>query len=142
MPYNQRRSQLPAYFPAYPFGYGLSYTEFAYSDLSVPESVDVGEPVSVKVSIENTGDRAGDDVVMVFVKDLYTSVVQPEKKLVGFQRVSLNPGEKQESSFTITPEQLSLYDKNLNSVVRVFCPYHCLADISKSLFRIFLQAPA
>jgi beta-glucosidase len=75
--------------PLYPFGHGLSYTTFAYSDLEVPESVPAGKPVNVSVTVANTGARAGDEVVQVYVSDREASVPVPIRKLVGFKRITL-----------------------------------------------------
>jgi beta-glucosidase len=94
--------------PLYPFGHGLSYTTFAYSDLEVPESVPAGKPVNVSVTVANTGARAGDEVVQVYVSDREASVPVPIRKLAGFKRITLEAGSSQKVSFTIDPRELSL----------------------------------
>jgi beta-glucosidase len=94
--------------PLYPFGHGLSYTTFAYSDLEVPDSVAAGKPVKVSVTVTNTGARAGDEVVQLYVSDREASVPVPIRKLVGFKRVSLEAGSSQKVSFSIDPRELSL----------------------------------
>jgi beta-glucosidase len=103
--------------PLYPFGYGLSYTTFAYSDLYVPESVYAGEPVDVSVVVTNTGKRAGDEVVQVYVADREASVPVPIRKLVGFKRISLEAGAEQIVSFRIDPRDLSLITDDTRRVI-------------------------
>jgi len=83
--------------PLYPFGYGLSYTTFAYSNLEVPAEAHVGTPIKISVNVENTGKRAGDEVVQLYTK--HPGVV---RELQGFERVSLNPGERRTVDFTVT----------------------------------------
>jgi beta-glucosidase len=94
--------------PLYPFGHGLSYTTFAYSDLVVPESVKNGDRVKVSVKVKNTGNRAGDEVIQLYVTDREASVPVPIRKLAGFTRIHLAPGASRSVSFTIEPRQLSL----------------------------------
>jgi beta-glucosidase len=110
--------------PLYPFGYGLSYTEFEYSDLQLSEKcvrldgADMSKPaLSVSVNVRNTGDLAGDEVVQVYLTDIAASVPVPIRQLVGFERVHLDPGETQEVSFALTPRQLSLIDDSGQRVV-------------------------
>ncbi|MBN1248754.1 MAG: glycoside hydrolase family 3 C-terminal domain-containing protein, partial [Anaerolineae bacterium] len=95
--------------PLYPFGHGLSYTTFAYgSQVLSSLTVEPGIAVEVTVAVENTGDRAGDEVVQVYLKDREASVPVPVQQLVGFKRVHLAPGEVQQITFTIAPEQMSV----------------------------------
>lgn len=97
--------------PLYPFGYGLSYTSFAYSDLQVsPESVAAGDSVTVSVTVTNTGDRAGDEVVQVYLKAQEASVPAPLRQLVGFKRLHLAPGASERVSFTFGANEMALYD--------------------------------
>ncbi|HEX9620719.1 MAG TPA: glycoside hydrolase family 3 C-terminal domain-containing protein [Polyangiaceae bacterium] len=97
--------------PLYPFGYGLSYTSFEYSDVRVSaERVAVGEPVEVGATLHNTGSRAGDEVVQLYVKDLEASCAVPRHELRGFSRVSLAPGESARVVFELGPRALSLID--------------------------------
>jgi len=103
--------------PLYPFGHGLSYTTFAYSDLYVTESVYAGEPVDVSVIVTNTGKRAGDEVVQVYVTDREASVPVPIRKLVGFKRISLEAGAEQTVSFKIDPRDLSLITDDTRRVI-------------------------
>ena len=85
--------------PLYPFGYGLSYTTFRYGKLMVPPEVKNGAEMKVSVDVENSGKRAGDEVVQLYVK-------REVRSLEGFQRVSLKPGEKRTVEFTFSPHQL------------------------------------
>ncbi len=94
--------------PLYPFGHGLSYTTFEYNRLSVTESVYAGAPVAVTVYVTNTGSRAGDEVVQLYVTAQEASVPVPIRKLVGFKRISLDAGQTKIVSFTINPRDLSL----------------------------------
>ncbi len=88
----------------YPFGHGLSYTSFAYSDLAIARpAVKAGEPVEVSVKVKNTGARAGDEVVQLYVRHLKASLPVPIRSLHGFARVALGPGEEKRVAFTITP---------------------------------------
>jgi beta-glucosidase len=94
----------------FPFGFGLSYTTFAYRNLSVPARIAAGAPVPVSVEVRNTGDRAGDEVVQLYVSDVAASAPLPIRTLQGFLRITLRPGERRTVTFTVTPRQLSLVD--------------------------------
>lgn len=96
--------------PLYGFGYGLSYTEFEYSALKVPEKIAVGGPVKVNVTVTNTGTRRGDEVVQLYVSHVHSYVPVPVRSLQGIQRVSLAPGESRDIEFTLSPEQFSMID--------------------------------
>jgi beta-glucosidase len=98
--------------PLYPFGYGLSYTTFAYSNLKLPEGVEAGDEIAVSVDVKNTGYRVGDEVVQLYVSDLEASVPVPTRSLQGYQRVHLQPGEARTVRFQLTPRQLSLIDRD------------------------------
>ncbi len=102
----------------YPFGYGLSYTDFEYSDLKIEQSAPgVGGSVTVSCKVTNTGDREGDEVVQLYLRDVVSSVTTYVKVLRGFERVSLRPGETKEVSFTLTPQDLGLWNKDGHFVV-------------------------
>jgi len=103
--------------PLYPFGYGLSYTRFEYSNLKSLEEVKAGENFRISVEIKNVGTMAGDEVVQLYVKDIEASAPVPIWSLQGFKRIHLEPGEKQIVQFTLTPKQLSLIDQNFIRVV-------------------------
>jgi len=96
--------------PLFPFGYGLSYTTFEYRDLEVetPE-VDRDSTLVVGATVANTGDRAGDEVVQLYVRDLVGSVTRPVKELKSFRRISLDPGEKARVRFEVLVEQLAFH---------------------------------
>lgn len=103
----------------YPFGYGLSYTSFEYSDLLVtPESAEADfKSVSVSFTIKNVGGTKGDAIPQLYIQDIYSSVTTYDKLLRGFERITLNPGEEREVSFTIYPKDLELLNKEMNLVV-------------------------
>ncbi|MFN2284591.1 MAG: glycoside hydrolase family 3 C-terminal domain-containing protein, partial [Anaerolineae bacterium] len=93
----------------YPFGYGLSYTTFAYSDLTLSaNAIQSGESLTVSVKVQNTGALAGDEVVQLYVRDVEATVPVPIRQLQGFMRVYLEPGAQQTVSFTLTPRQMSV----------------------------------
>lgn len=96
----------------YPFGFGLTYTKFEYNNLNITHSGSVNSEVKVSVEITNTGKRAGNEVVQLYVSDLLTSVAYYESVLRGFERVSLQPGETKTVNFTLKPEDLQIYDIN------------------------------
>lgn len=93
--------------PLYPFGYGLSYTSFAYRNLRLPGEAQAGAPVAVSVEVQNTGQAAGDEVVELYVKHISAAVPAPLISLEGFTRVSLQPGQSRVVNFTLAPRQLS-----------------------------------
>jgi beta-glucosidase len=98
--------------PLYAFGFGLSYTTFAYRNLQIaPAEVKPGEAVTAQVEVENTGERLGDEVVQLYVQDVEASLPVPRLQLLGFTRIRLAPGEKQTIRFTLTAAQLSVVDE-------------------------------
>ena len=102
----------------YPFGYGLSYTTFEYSDLDITPRVNTpNESATVRLKVTNTGKRAGDEVVQLYIRDVLSSITTYEKNLAGFQRIHLEPGEAQELSFTIDRKHLELLDADMKWVV-------------------------
>ena len=94
--------------PLYPFGFGLSYTNFTYSNLSIPEKAVAGEKVSVKVKVTNSGKVAGDEVVQLYLTDEKATTPRPVRQLEGFTRISLKPGESKDVEFTLEPRQFSI----------------------------------
>jgi beta-glucosidase len=104
--------------PLFPFGHGLSYTTFEYSNLKVsPALVGLGGRAQVTVTVTNTGRRAGEEVVQLYIRDLASSVTRPVKELKDFRRVALAPGESKTVAFTITPDKLAFYNLNMERVV-------------------------
>jgi len=104
--------------PLFAFGYGLSYTTFEYSNPRLAKSrIGVNETTMVSVDVRNTGNRAGDEVVQIYIRDRVSSVTRPVKELKGFARIFLKPGESKRVSIDITPEKLSFYDINMDRVV-------------------------
>lgn len=100
--------------PLYPFGYGLSYTQFHYDSLQLSQTQLKGDQVlEVAVRVTNTGKRAGKEVVQLYVRDVVGSVTRPVKELKGFQKISLAPGESQWVRFRITPDDLKFYNYQL-----------------------------
>jgi beta-glucosidase len=112
-PGSQGKDQGMVQGPLFPFGYGLSYTKFDYANLRIsPERQVVGSNVEVACDVTNRGDRAGDEVVQLYLRDDYSSVITYEKVLRGFERIHLAPGETKTVKFTLTPEHMALYDRN------------------------------
>jgi beta-glucosidase len=104
--------------PLFPFGCGLSYTTFAFANVRLDRGeIQVGETARVRVDVTNTGSRAGDEVVQLYIRDVVSSVTRPVKELKGFRRVSLFAGETTTVTFDVTPEHLAFYD--IDMVFRV-----------------------
>jgi beta-glucosidase len=103
--------------PLYSFGYGLSYTQFEYNNLKIPEKIAPGEAIDVSVEIRNAGSRSGDEVAMLFIHDLVSSIVAPVKELKAFTRITLKAGETQTVHFRLAFDELALYDRSMKKVV-------------------------
>jgi beta-glucosidase len=100
--------------PLYPFGFGLSYTTFAYTNLRVsPDRDNAHGEFTVTCDVRNTGARVGDEVVQLYIEDAICTFATPVKRLTDFKRISLNPGETKSVSFKVTARQLALLDQNL-----------------------------
>jgi beta-glucosidase len=121
MDYNIRNGRTYMYFkgePLYPFGYGLSYTSFAYSNLRVSSNkLKTQGEISVSVDIRNTGKRAGDEVVQLYVKHLNSRVERPIKDLRGFKRVTVKPNETKTGTIPLKAETLAYWDKDQHRFV-------------------------
>ncbi len=103
--------------PLYPFGYGLSYTSFEYSDLNINVKEEPSNlNISISVSVKNIGELDGDEVIQLYIRDKNSSVVMPLKQLKRFERTNIKAGEKKEITFTLDKEDLMLYDLNKNWV--------------------------
>ena len=104
--------------PLYPFGYGLSYTTFAFGEPALSAAtIRAGEGVTVRVPVTNSGSRAGDEVVQVYLRDDVSSVTRPVKELAGFQRVTLQPGETKTVQIALRPESFALWNRDMQRVV-------------------------
>jgi beta-glucosidase len=115
--YTSKYYDLP-WTPLFPFGYGLSYTTFKIVNLqlSAPR-ISANGKLTVSVEVENTGRRAGDEVVQLYIRDVVASMTRPVKELKGFQRVSLQPGEKRRVEFVLGPEHLGFWNREMRYVV-------------------------
>ncbi len=104
--------------PQFPFGFGLSYTRFSYSNLVIsPAQASAGETVRISADIENIGDRAGDEVVQLYTHQYVTGITRPVKELKGFSRVCLQAGEKRTVTFQMAVNQQGFYDRDVQFVV-------------------------
>ncbi|UOU97717.1 glycoside hydrolase family 3 C-terminal domain-containing protein [Chryseobacterium daecheongense] len=117
---NTDRNYVSAYIdldndPKFPFGYGLSYTQFKYSDIKL-SSTDLkgNQTLTISVNVSNTGNYDGEEVVQLYIRDLFGKVVRPVKELKGFQKVFIKKGETQTITFKLSPEDLKFYDDALN----------------------------
>lgn len=121
--YNQKPSAHRPYLfanstPLFPFGYGLSYTKFRYANLRLePATIPANGKTRVSVDVTNTGNRAGDEVVQLYIRDEISSVTRPIKELKGFQRINIKPGETRTVSFSIGAQELQFYNREMKRVV-------------------------
>ncbi|WP_406845469.1 glycoside hydrolase family 3 N-terminal domain-containing protein [Flavobacterium soyae] len=121
--YNQKRSAIHRYVaesehPLYTFGYGLSYTKFEYSNLKINTTeIKADGELKVSVDVKNIGSRDGDEVVQLYIKDVYSSTTTPEKTLKGFKRLNVKKGETKNVEFILTPDELSLWNREMKRVV-------------------------
>jgi beta-glucosidase len=99
--------------PLFPFGHGLSYTSFVYSNLEVPKEVQHGGGISVSLTVENSGEIHGQEVVQLYIRDVESKLVRPVKELKGFEKVDLAPGVAKVVTINLTPRDLSYYDPDL-----------------------------
>jgi beta-glucosidase len=104
--------------PLFPFGYGLSYTQFKITNLQLSaQSIRANGKLTVSVDVENVGKRTGDEVVQLYIRDVAASMTRPVKELKGFQRVTLQPGEKRRVEFVLTAVQLGFWNREMRFVV-------------------------
>jgi len=116
--YDSRYRDLASCSPLYEFGYGLSYTTFSVSDFTLSRStVTKRGRLTASMTVKNTGDRAGDDVVQLYLHDPVASISQPVRRLRGFQRVTLEPGASRRVSFTVDRSDFGFYDNRGKFVV-------------------------
>lgn len=136
--YNSRYRDLNACDPLYPFGYGLSYTTFSVSDLRLSRaSVGRNGSLTASVTVTNTGSRAGDEVVQLYINDPVASISQPVRRLRGFERVTLAPGESRTVRFTLDRDDFGFYDNTGKLVVEpgridVYAGDSSAADLKRS----------
>ena len=136
--WNARYRDLPSCDPLYPFGFGLSYTTFTVTNLHLDrDSVSRNGEVTATVNVTNTGSRAGDDVVQLYIHDPVASISQPVRRLRGFDRVTLAPGETQTVSFTLDRSDFGFYDNRGKFVVEpgeieVYAGDSSTADLKQS----------
>jgi beta-glucosidase len=104
--------------PLFPFGFGLSYTEFQVSNLQLSSpSIQTNGKLTVSVDVRNTGKRTGDEVVQLYIRDVVASVARPVKELKGFERVTLQPGETRHVTFTLSQRELGFHNRDMQFVV-------------------------
>jgi beta-glucosidase len=136
--WNSRYRDIRSCDPLYPFGYGLSYTSFSISDLQLNrQSVSRNSSVTATVDVKNTGARAGDEVVQLYIHDPVASISQPVRRLRGFERVTLAPGEERTVSFTLDRSDFGFYDNRGRFVVEpgridVYAGNSSRAELAKS----------
>jgi beta-glucosidase len=101
--------------PLYPFGYGLSYTTFSYSDLHLStQNLAWKDTLKISCTLTNTGDRTGTEIAQLYIRDLVASISQPVKELKGFRRVKLKPGESKKITFKLSRYDLAFYGKQMH----------------------------
>ncbi len=104
--------------PLFPFGYGLSYTKFRLTNLQLSaQSINAGRRLTASVEVENTGRRTGDEVVQLYIRDVASSMTRPVKELKGFERITLSPAQKRRVTFTLGPEHLGFYNRDMRFMV-------------------------
>jgi beta-glucosidase len=104
--------------PLYEFGFGLSYTTFDYSNLRIlPKEINIEGTVEITLDVKNTGTVKGEEVVQLYINDIISSTSKPVKELKGYEKISLDPGEKKTVTLKLLPEDLSLFDRDMNFVV-------------------------
>lgn len=122
---------------AYPFGYGLSYTTFAYSNLEISnENPTEKDTVTVSVDVTNTGDIAGKEIVQLYVKDCTDSTIRPEKELKNFEKIALEPGETKTVIMELDKRSFAWYNTNLNDWFAASGDYHILVGASSRDIRL------
>jgi beta-glucosidase len=103
--------------PLFPFGYGLSYSSFEYSDIELSQStLSIGGTITASVTVKNTSDVSGKEIIQMYIRDLVGSISRPVKELKGFEKISLEGKEQKEVTFEISEELLRFYNSELNHV--------------------------
>jgi len=104
--------------PLYPFGWGLSYTQFKYNNLRLSkDKITPSESVKISVDVSNIGNRDGEEVVQLYIRDVYGCVTRPVKELKRFEKLTLAAGETKKIEFNISPDNLKFYDHNMNLIL-------------------------
>jgi beta-glucosidase len=104
----------------YPFGYGLSYTQYTYTNLKLDKKKALArEPVTVTIDVTNTGDRNGDEIVQLYIRDMVSSVTRPVQELKDFKRITLAKGETKTVEFTINNDKLQFFNTKMKRVVEL-----------------------
>lgn len=104
--------------PQFPFGYGLSYTQFKIADLQLSATrIPTAGRLVVSVNVENVGKRSGDEVVQLYIRDVAASMTRPVKELKGFQRIALQPGQKKRIEFLVTADDLGFWNREMRFTV-------------------------
>ena len=140
-PYPFVERQPPAYFPLFEFGFGLSYTIFKYSNLKIsPNRTDPCGEVEVSITVTNVGNRSGDEVVRLYVNDVYSSRVTPSKELRDFKRVTLDQGESRRVEFTLMMKDFGVLQDN-GELVTEPGTFEVMVGDLKSKFQVIAQTP-
>jgi beta-glucosidase len=146
--YNQKRYERKRYVemeatPLFSFGFGLSYTDFRYENLNVePAAIKPDESAVVSVDITNTGAVKGDEVVQLYLRDEYSSIARRSIELKGFERISLEPGERRSVEFVITPEKLQFLDAHMEPTVEPGLFKIMLGGSQNDMIKIYLEVVA
>ena len=103
--------------PLFPFGYGLSYTQFEYRDMDVSaRNIALGDTITISATLQNTGNKAATEVVQLYIRDLVGNVTRPVRELKGFKRVALEPGQHEKIDFTLHTDELAFYNRKMELV--------------------------
>lgn len=122
--------------PLFPFGHGLSYTTFAYSGLRLPKEVHAGEGFEVSLTVENTGEAPGQEIVQLYIRDVESTLIRPIKELKNFTKIALDPGESQRVNFKLKPRSLSYYDAHQHAWVAEAGEFEVLVGSSSRDIRL------
>jgi beta-glucosidase len=122
--------------PLFPFGHGLSYTTFAYSGLNLPKEAHAGEEIEVTLSVENTGEVPGQEIVQLYIRDIDSTLIRPVKELRGFEKVMLKPGESKTLTFKLNTRSLSYYDPHQQAWVAEAGEFEVLVGSSSRDIRL------